>query len=108
MSLHLGLHWGMIMGMFRKAASIEHPSRIRTWILRVLAVGLCAYGIYAFATNGIASYMFLQTHFVFFDMDQPLPLFFAEYIGMMGLWAVLAYYIGKLLRRSGSKQLKKD
>ena len=51
MSLHLGLHWGMIMGMFRKAASIEHPSRIRTWILRVLAVGLCAYGIYAFATK---------------------------------------------------------
>ena len=65
MSLHLGLHWGMIMGMFRKAAGIEHPSRIRTWILRILAVGLCAYGIYAFAKNGIASYMFLQTHFVF-------------------------------------------
>lgn len=52
--------------------------------------------------------MFLQTHFVFFDMDQPLPLFFAEYIGMMGLGAVLAHYIGKLLRRSGSKQIKKD
>ena len=108
MSLHLGLHWGMIIGMFRKAAGIEHPSRIRTWILRVLAVGLCAYGIYAFVKNGIASYIFLQTHFVFFDMDQPLPFFFAEYIGMMGLWAVLAHYIGKLLRRSGSKQIKKD
>ena len=50
----------------------------------------------------------LSTYFVFFDMDQPLPLFFAEYIGMMGLWAVLAYYAGKLLRRSGLKQIKKD
>src|SRR5699024_9059825 len=37
MSLHLGLHWGMIMGMIRKAFRIQNPSRIRTWILRILA-----------------------------------------------------------------------
>ena len=60
-----GASLGMIMGMFRKAASIEHPSRIRTWILRVLAVGLCAYGIYAFAKNGIASYMLFTDTFCF-------------------------------------------
>lgn len=104
MSLHLGLHWSMMMGMIRKASGIRHPSLIRTWILRILAAALCAYGIYAFIKNGIASYMFLQTHFVFIDMDQTLFSFLAEYLGMMGMWAALSYYTGKLLRRFGMKQ----
>lgn len=103
MSLHLGLHWGMIMGMIRKAFCIQNPSRIRTWILRILAAGLCVYGVFAFVKHDIASYLFLRTHFVFFDMEQPLLSFFAEYLGMMGLWAVLSYYAGKLLRRVGTR-----
>ncbi len=103
MSLHLGLHWGMIMGMIRKAFRIQNPSRIRTWVLRILAAGLCVYGVFAFVKHDIASYLFLRTHFVFFDMEQPLLSFFAEYLGMMGLWAVLSYYAGKLLRRVGTR-----
>lgn len=103
MSLHLGLHWGMIMGMIRKAFCIQNPSRIRTWILRILAAGLCVYGVFAFVKHDIASYLFLRTHFVFFDMEQPLLSFFAEYLGMMGLWAILSYYAGKLLRRVGAR-----
>lgn len=105
MSMHLGLHWSMVMGMIRRAAGIRNPSGIRTWALRILAVMLCGYGIYAFRKNGIASYMFLQSHFVFFDMSQPLASFFAEYLGMMGLWAVFSYYMGKLLGRLGRKDL---
>ncbi|MBM6668237.1 hypothetical protein H6A64_10425 [Lacrimispora saccharolytica] len=101
--LHLGLHWGMIMGMIRKAFCIQNPSRIRTWILRILAAGLCVYGVFAFVKHDIASYLFLRTHFVFFDMEQPLLSFFAEYLGMMGLWAILSYYAGKLLRRVGAR-----
>ncbi|MGI6011869.1 MAG: DUF4405 domain-containing protein [Ruminococcus sp.] len=97
MSLHLGLHWNMIMGLVRKAANIRRPSLTRVWILRILAAILCVYGIYAFMKNSIASYMFLQTHFVFFDVDQTLISFFAEYLGMMGLWAVLSYYAGRFL-----------
>lgn len=99
MSLHLGLHWSMVMGMARKAAGISTSSSARTWTLRILAAGLCVYGIYAFQKNGIASYMFLRTHFVFFDVEQSLISFFAEYLGMMGLWAVLAYYVGKWIRK---------
>lgn len=81
MGLHLGLHWGMMMGM-----------------LRIATVFVCAFGIYAFVKNDIASYLFSKTRFVFFDLEQPLILFFAEYLGMMALWAATAYYIGKLLR----------
>lgn len=98
MSLHLGLHWGMVMGMLRKALHISKPNAVRTGLLRIVTVFVCAFGIYAFVKNDIASYLFLKTRFVFFDLEQPLILFFAEYLGMMALWAATAYYIGKLLR----------
>ena len=48
MSLHLGLHWGMMMRIFRRAAGIKAPSAVRTWLLR--------------------------SRFVFFDMEQPLRM----------------------------------
>lgn len=104
MSLHLGLHWSMIMGVLRNAAKIRRPSKARTRTLRVLAIMLSIYGICAFVKNDIVSYLFLQTHFVFIDADQTLISFLAEYLGMMGMWAVLSYYTGKLLRRFGTKQ----
>lgn len=105
MSLHLGLHWGMIMGMVRKAAKIKKDSSVRIWMLRLFAVLLCGFGVYAFIKNDIASYLFLQNRFVFFDLEQPLPLFFAEYIGMMGLWGCLAYYACRFFQR-GKNQKK--
>lgn len=81
------------------------PLRVLQTLLNVLllAAGLCVYGVFAFVKHDIASYLFLRTHFVFFDMEQPLLSFFAEYLGMMGLWAVLSYYAGKLLRRVGAR-----
>ena len=99
MGVHLGLHWGMMMGLARRAAGIRKPSTVRTWLMRAAAALLAAYGLYAFINNDIASYMLLRTQFVFFNMEQPLALFFLEYLGMMGLWAAVAYYAGRLLGR---------
>ena len=63
------------------------------------AAAVCVFGICAFAKNNIADYLFQRSQFVFFDMEQPLALFFAEYLAMMGLWACLAYYLSRALQR---------
>ena len=55
----------------------------------------------------MASYLLLRTHFVFFDVEQPLGLFFLEYLGRMALWAEIAYFSGKLLGRYGKRPGKK-
>lgn len=99
MSVHLGLHWSMIMGMVRKASKQAEPSNLRTWVLRTLALLICGFGIYAFVKNDLASYLFLKNQFVFFDTEQPLILFFSEYIAMMGLWACIAYYAGRVFQK---------
>lgn len=98
MSVHLGLHWGMILGMVRRARGAAF-SHIRTWILRGLALLLSGFGVYAFLKHNIADYLFLRSQFVFFDMEQPLVLFFAEYLAIMCLWACIAYYGGRLLQK---------
>lgn len=104
MSAHLGLHWGMIMGIVRKIRKQKEPSKTQTWILRVLALANGGFGVYAFMKHNLLSYMFMKNQFVFFDMQQPLISFFAEYLAMMGLWACLAYYISKEIQKSSAKK----
>ena len=103
MSIHLGLHWGMILGVLRKRWGMQTPSVIRTWGLRILAILLSAWGVYAFAKNNIADYLFLRSQFVFFDVERSLLLFWAEYLAMMGLFVFLAYYLGKGLQNLSKK-----
>lgn len=99
MSVHLGLHWGMVMGMARRLCRKKESSAVCTVVLRLLAAAVCIFGICAFVKNNIADYLFQRSQFVFFDMEQPLALFFAEYLAMMGLWVCLAYYLSRVLQR---------
>lgn len=78
MSLHLGLHWGMILGMIQKAAGVRSSSALWTWILQAVALGLSGFGLYAFFKNKIPDYLFLRSYFVFFDWEQPLVLMLLE------------------------------
>lgn len=98
MAFHLGLHWNMVLGMVRNAVGTA-PSKPVCFFLRVAAVFIAGYGVYAFEKNQILSYLFLRAHFVYFDFEKPVGLFFAEYIAIMGLFIFLAHFITKGLQR---------
>lgn len=105
MAFHLGMHWNMILGMVRNAVGLvlSKPARI---LLRMAAVFIAGYGAYAVWKNQILSYLFLTVHFVFFDFEKPVWLFFAEYLAIMGLFVFLAHYISRgiqELSRRGKK-----
>ena len=70
MSVHLGFHWSMMMGMAKKF--FPKPSAVRKWVLRILALVIAGYGVYAFIRRDIGIYMLLRSHFVFFDYEEPL------------------------------------
>lgn len=95
MSVHLGLHWKVVMGMVRKMRKEKEASKPQVWILRIPAAVISGFGVYAFLKHNLLSYMFLNNRFVFFDMQQTLISFLAEYAAMMVLWACLAYYISR-------------
>lgn len=102
MSLHLGFHWSMMMAMARKV--FPNVSSVRTWTLRILAVAIVVYGAYAFVKRDIAGYLFLRTHFVFFDFEEPLFFFLLDYVAAMGLFVFVGHYFAELLKRRTLKR----
>lgn len=105
MAFHLGLHWNMVLGMARNAIRTETSKKLRM-VLRITAVLVAGYGLYAFIKNQFLSYMFLESAFVFFDFERPAPLFFAEYIAVMGLMVFFAHYISKGIRKLAGRSAR--
>ena len=102
MAAHLGLHWGMMMGIFKKVIHMKSK-----WIGiagRGFALLISAYGVYAFITRQLADRMFLLMEYAFFDFDEPAVFFFGDYICIFILFAVVSYYLSKLLKRKRSEK----
>ena len=97
MSLHLGLHWGILIGVAGKRS--QNPSAVRAMSARIAGAAIAAYGVYAFIKRAVGTYMFLQVHFVFFDYEEPLLLFLTDYLAIMGLFVFLGHYAGKCLKQ---------
>lgn len=93
MSLHLGIHWGMMMGMAGKI--FPKPSKARTWILRLAGIGIAGYGVYAFIKRDILSYLLMQVQYVFFSFEEPVIFFILDYMAAMGLFVFIGYYLRK-------------
>lgn len=106
MSMHLGLHWGMVMGMARRLTNGKAPAASGS-ILRAATFIVAAYGAYVFYISGIASYMLLKNQFVFFDFEQNALSVLSENLAMMGLWVFIAYYGARLLQRTRKSKNKK-
>lgn len=102
MSLHFGFHWDMFLGIARKFT--EKKSVLRSAVLRVLAAGMAGYGIYAFQKREISSYLMMKIQFAFFDMEEPLVAFIVDYLAVMGLFAVVGYYVMFVLKIISKKR----
>lgn len=99
MALHLGVHWGMMIGMAGKL--FPKPSAVRKWTGRILALVTAGYGIYAFGKRDIGEYMLLRSHFVFFDYDELLVFFCLDYMAVMGLFIFIGNYVCAGIRMIG-------
>lgn len=97
MSAHLGLHWGMMIGLFRR--NVQFKSKLPRIIGKGLLALISLYGIYAFINRQIADRMFLLMEYAFFDYEEPAVFFFADYISIMVLFAAIGFYLSKMLRK---------
>ena len=97
MSVHLGLHWNMVVNMTGKL--FLHPSAKQTWIARGIAVLLAGYGGYAWQKRQIGAYLLMKMHFVFYDNTENVLFFVFDYMAVMALIVFITYYMSKFLRR---------
>ena len=98
MSLHLGMHWNMVLTMMRKHLT---PFKPRTWCLRLLAYLWAAYGAVAFVRRDVRRYLLLKSPFVFFDYTEPLVRFLLDYLAVMSLFVLAGYWLARALRPKG-------
>ncbi len=109
MSLHIGLHVGMISNKIKQKSQAEKDSSltknanleeesiskeaVRRIIFRILLTLVCVYGIYAFITRGVWKYLILQQQFFFFDLERGYILFAIDYISIIILFATLSHLL---------------
>lgn len=103
LSIHIGFHWSMIMGMVKK--HWKKAPAVPVWILWGAAFLTAVYGAYASWKRGIWEYMFLKNQFVFFDFDEPLAIFLADYIAVLALFVWCGHYASKWAKIRKKKQL---
>lgn len=108
LALHLGLHWGMCVSLTGKALRLRRPSRVRRALLPALGGGIAAYGAIAFIRRELLAYMLVRTQFVFLDFSEPAPLFYLDYLAMMGMFVFAAHYGMKFLKRNRKKGFESD
>ncbi len=106
MSVHLGFHWSMVVGMVKKTVGDRKMPKGIPWVFRIIAVVIAIYGAVCFYKADIVSYMFLKNQFAFFDFEQTAVSVFSEYIAMMGLWIFIGYYSMKGMNKLLSAKRK--
>lgn len=103
MSLHLGLHWNTILGMFRKVAGIKNKSKIRSITSFIAGLMIAVYGVWAFISRDFPTYLLLQSEFVYLDYSESKVLFTIDYLALMGLCIFIAHYGTKMIRKLRKK-----
>ena len=97
MSLHLGLHWLVFVKMVSKKLPKNKP--LLKWAARIVAVLIAGYGFHALIVRQMHEYLFGMTKFVFIDLEEPLFLFFLDYIAIMGLSIFVAHYVSAGMKK---------
>ena len=103
MSLHIGLHWGMV----GNGLGIKQGIRNR-WLCFAGSLLAAVYGVYVFAKRDFLTYLFLKSEFVFLDYAESKILFYLDYMALMGLCIFITHYGSKLLRKRNRRRLKSD
>ena len=66
-------------------------------------MGIAVYGMTVFFRRGMLTCMLVRTQFVFLDFSEPVPLFYLDYLAMMGTFVFLGYYMMKKIGKQDRK-----
>lgn len=99
MSVHLGLHFGMFVGLAKRFNLTFLFRRIMKWVLRIAVLAVSVYGIVVFAQRGFYEELFVAEVFRG-NFDEKTALvaftFFLQTVAMSVTFVSIAYYAKKL------------
>lgn len=104
MSAHLGLHWGMLLGIARKAGRAQTEDKPSFPLPATLGASVALYGAFALVKRNLPTYLFLRSEFVFLDFNESKILFYLDYLAIMGMFIFLSHFVSKLLRKQHGRK----
>ncbi len=100
MSIHLGFHMDQMLSMMGKKSSGNKEKTVtHRWGSYAVRILLLIYGVYAFIKRGFTDYLFMKVMFAFYDFSELVVWFLIDYVAVMVMFALLGYYLMKLIRR---------
>lgn len=91
-SLHLGTHWQRVMGASRGLFGVSAPNPMRTFLLRVLAAAIAAFGAYSVTVMTLDAKLSNQYLLDMWDFSAATSAFFAHYLAIVGLCVCIGHY----------------
>lgn len=108
-SIHLGLHWQMFIGMSKKVFKVQgNAAVIFRWTARVIVLAISASALYIFITRKMWEEMFFLTEFKWFDYEKTLLVYLLENVCLMTMFGAVGHYSKKLISRITIKKQKKE
>ena len=105
MSIHLGMHWSMIV---QKCMKGKWNRPLFLWGLRILAAVCAIVGAYFFAKAEIFHNMFLQNEFAILDYETAGWLIILQNLAMMSTWVFIGHYFAKMITHWKKKRRQKS
>lgn len=96
MSLHLGLHWNMVLQMTKRKNTA--PSRSVSAACFMFGLIVAIYGAWVFVKRDFVTSLFLQSEFVFLDYEESKILYYLDYLSLMGMCIFISHRVRGLLR----------
>lgn len=107
MAVHIGLSWGMIINAVRNMAGIKQESRIRTLVLRVLAVLIVVYGVQTSLERDMGYKLTIYNPFGW-GFDDSAMRFLIDYLAIMGIYISGTHYALKFIQKPKNRKLSRD
>jgi hypothetical protein len=107
MAVHIGLSWEMIIGSVRRMTGITGASRIRTIMLRVLAVLIVAYGVQSSFEGDMGSKLLFYNPFGW-SYNNSTIRFLIDHLSIMGIYVSGTHYTLKFVHNQEKGRGRKN
>lgn len=98
-AIHVGMRWPMIMISARSWLRLGSPNACRTWIMRVVALSIAAYGIHSWTVVGTGSRLLAEMTINFWNFEEAALHFFLHQGAVAGLLICVTHYTTRWLLR---------
>lgn len=97
MAIHLGLHSQMMIKSMKTKLK-NSSDYIKNIVFVIMPYCIAALGVVMFIKNQLISYLFMLTHFSYFDESMSIVQFLVEYMFIFALFVILTHIFIKLIQ----------